>query len=388
MVEIHITDIIPLIGIPDPPNGKPVYNIPCPCCDDNPKKKHLNINLNKDVFCCPRCHFSGGVFDLYSYYSGVDRKYAREALIERLGLKDTGYGYEGSKEPRNRRTITRPILQDIELPLTDIDARHETYAALLGKLSLASDHRENLLSRGLTEEQIAVNGYKTMPVVGFSAIAKQLQSEGYYLGGVPGFYHRKDGSWTLVQERRGILIPARSRDGKIQGLQIRLDKVQKGKFRWISSIGKQDGCKAEGWTHLVGNPTQTVLLTEGPLKADVIHYITGKTVIAVPGVNSLKHLKETLEYVQSQGTTKIMTCFDMDYLKNPHVRDGYYNLANITIWQISWLRLVLSTVHIFGIPILKAWTIMSGTVANKVLYDIKERVEPYNAVSTLFLYSF
>ena len=329
MVEIHITDIIPLIGIPDPPNGRPVYNISCPCCDDNPRKKHLNINLNKDVFCCPRCHFSGGVFDLYSHYSGVDRKYAREVLMEKLGLKDSGPSYEGSNQKQERRTITRPILQEIELPLTDIDARHETYAALLGKLSLASDHRENLLSRGLTDEQIRTFGYKTMPVVGFSALAKQLQSEGYYLGGVPGFYHTKDGAWTFVQERRGILIPARDQDGKIQGLQIRLDKIKKGKFRWISSIGKQDGCKAEGWTHMIGNPKPTVLLTEGPLKADVIHYITGQTVIAVPGVNSLKHLKETLEYLQSQGTTKVMTCFDMDYLKNPHVRDGYYNLANI-----------------------------------------------------------
>ena len=329
MVEIHITDIIPLIGIPDPPNGRPVYNISCPCCDDNPRKKHLNINLNKDVFCCPRCHFSGGVFDLYSYYSGVDRKHAREVLMEKLGLKDSGPSYEGSNQKQERRTITRPILQEIELPLTDIDARHETYAALLGKLSLASDHRENLLSRGLTDEQIRTFGYKTMPVVGFSALAKQLQSEGYYLGGVPGFYHTKDGAWTFVQERRGILIPARDQDGKIQGLQIRLDKIKKGKFRWISSIGKQDGCKAEGWTHMIGNPKPTVLLTEGPLKADVIHYITGQTVIAVPGVNSLKHLKETLEYLQSQGTTKVMTCFDMDYLKNPHVRDGYYNLANI-----------------------------------------------------------
>ena len=329
MVEIHITDIIPLIGIPDPPNGRPVYNISCPCCDDNPRKKHLNINLNKDVFCCPRCHFSGGVFDLYSHYSGVDRKYAREVLMEKLGLKDSGPSYEGSNQKQERRTITRPILQEIELPLTDIDARHETYAALLGKLSLASDHRENLLSRGLTDEQIRTFGYKTMPVVGFSALAKQLQSEGYYLGGVPGFYHTKDGAWTVVQERRGILIPARDQDGKIQGLQIRLDKIKKGKFRWISSIGKQDGCKAEGWTHMIGEPKPTVLLTEGPLKADVIHYITGQTVIAVPGVNSLKHLKETLEYVQSQGTTKVMTCFDMDYLKNPHVRDGYYNLANI-----------------------------------------------------------
>lgn len=329
MVEIHITDIIPLIGIPDPPNGRPVYNISCPCCDDNPRKKHLNINLNKDVFCCPRCHFSGGVFDLYSHYSGVDRKHAREVLMEKLGLKDSGPSYEGSNQKQERRTITRPILQEIELPLTDIDARHETYAALLGKLSLASDHRENLLSRGLTDEQIRTFGYKTMPVVGFSALAKQLQAEGYYLGGVPGFYHTKEGAWTFVQERRGILIPARDQDGKIQGLQIRLDKIKKGKFRWISSIGKQDGCKAEGWTHMIGNPKPTVLLTEGPLKADVIHYITGQTVIAVPGVNSLKHLKETLEHLRSQGTTKVMTCFDMDYLKNPHVRDGYYNLANI-----------------------------------------------------------
>ena len=329
MVEIHITDIIPLIGIPDPPNGRPVYNISCPCCDDNPRKKHLNINLNKDVFCCPRCHFSGGVFDLYSHYSGVDRKNARDVLMEKLGLKDSGPSYEGSNQKQERRTITRPILQEIELPLTDIDARHETYAALLGKLSLASDHRENLISRGLTDEQIRTFGYKTMPVVGFSALAKQLQAEGYYLGGVPGFYHTKEGAWTFVQERRGILIPARDQDGKIQGLQIRLDKIKKGKFRWISSIGKQDGCKAEGWTHMIGNPKPTVLLTEGPLKADVIHYITGQTVIAVPGVNSLKHLKETLEYLQSQGTTKVMTCFDMDYLKNPHVRDGYYNLANI-----------------------------------------------------------
>ena len=249
--------------------------------------------------------------------------------MEKLGLKDSGPSYEGSNQKQERRTITRPILQEIELPLTDIDARHETYAALLGKLSLASDHRENLLSRGLTDEQIRTFGYKTMPVVGFSALAKQLQAEGYYLGGVPGFYHTKEGAWTFVQERRGILIPARDQDGKIQGLQIRLDKIKKGKFRWISSIGKQDGCKAEGWTHMIGNPKPTVLLTEGPLKADVIHYITGQTVIAVPGVNSLKHLKETLEYLQSQGTTKVMTCFDMDYLKNPHVRDGYYNLANI-----------------------------------------------------------
>lgn len=329
MVEIHISDIIPLIGIPGPTNGRPVYNISCPCCDDNPRKKHLNINLQKDVFCCPRCHFSGGVFDLYAYYAGVDRQNVRQVLLERLGLKDSGSSYESSNKKREQRTLVQPIQKEIELPLTDIDARHETYTALLSKLSLASDHRENLLSRGLTEGHIQKLGYKTMPVVGFSAIAKQLQAEGYYLAGVPGFYHNKDGSWALTQEKRGILVPARAPDGKIQGLQVRRDNIKKGKFRWISSIGKQDGCKAECWTHIVGEPTPTVLLTEGPMKADIINYITGLTVIAVPGVNSLNHLRETLEYVQSKGTTRIMTVFDMDYLKNPHVKDGYYNLATL-----------------------------------------------------------
>ena len=166
-----------------------------------------------------------------------------------------------------------------------------------------------------------------MPVAGFSAIAKQLHEEGYYLAGVPGFYHDTDGSWTINKEKRGILVPARTPEGKIQGLQIRLDFIKKGKFRWLTSIGKQDGCKAECWTHIAGEPTPTILLTEGPMKADIIHHITGQTVIAVPGVNSLNHLKETLEYVQSKGTAKIMTAFDTDYLKNPHVKDGYFNLT-------------------------------------------------------------
>lgn len=329
MVEIHISDIIPLIGIPGPPSGKSSYNISCPCCDDNPRKKHLNINLQKDVFCCPRCHFSGGVFDLYAYYSGVDRSKVRSVLLDRLGLKDSGPSCEGSGK-RERRTITQPpIQQEIELPLTDLDTRHETYAALLAKLSLASDHRENLLSRGLTDDQIRALGYKTTPVVGLTAIAKQLQSDGYYLAGVPGFYHTKGGTWSLVKEKRGILIPVRSPEGKIQGLQVRRDYAKSGKFRWISSVGKQDGCKAECWTHTIGSPSEMVLLTEGPMKADIVNHLTGMTVVSVPGVNSLNHLRETLRYLQSHGTVQIMTAFDMDYLKNPHVRDGYYNLASL-----------------------------------------------------------
>ena len=108
------------------------------------EKKHLNIHLEKDVFRCPRCGFSGGVFDLYAYYAGIDRKKARETLYARLNLDDSN----GRKDPPPRRSF--PVQPIQECPITDVDTRHETYTALLSKLSLASDHRNNLLGRGLS----------------------------------------------------------------------------------------------------------------------------------------------------------------------------------------------------------------------------------------------
>lgn len=316
---IHMQDILPLIGVPLPPPGRSSYNIPCPCCDENPRKRHLNINLKKDVFRCPRCGFSGGVFDLYAHYEGIPRESVRDALIARLDIRGDIKGYHPAK---NREPDSEGC------PLTDIDTRSATYEALLSQLTLASDHQANLLSRGLTFEEIVRLGYRTTPVVGMSAIAKKLLANGYYLAGVPGFC-RKDGEWTFVSERRGILIPVRDVKGRIQGLQIRRDNVIKRKFRWVSSIDMPDGCKAESWAHLAGQPKHMVILTEGPMKADIIHALTGKTVVAVAGVNALSQLEGMLAELRQHGTEKIMTAFDMDFLSNPHVENGYNNLTQL-----------------------------------------------------------
>ena len=323
MEVITMADVIYLLGLPKPREGRTSYNIQCPCCDDNPSKKHLNINLGKDVFRCPRCGFSGGMFDLYAYYTGVDRKEARNALLEKLNLEDTNV--VSCVQPQRR--YWKP--ESVECPITDVDTRDETYRALLDKLSLASDHRENLLARGLSEEEIRLRGYKSMPVAGLTVLAKQLLSEGKYLAGVPGFYRGDDGRWTFIHEDRGILIPTRDPYGRIQGLQIRMENTTKRKFRWISSIGKKDGTKAECWTHFAGKPQQTVILTEGPMKADVIHHLTGYTVLAVPGVNSLTQLEPALYFLKEHGTKHIMTAFDMDYLANPNVDSGYGRLSQM-----------------------------------------------------------
>lgn len=318
MEIFHMWDVISLLGIPMPPSGRSSYYVQCPCCDDDPRKKHMNINLKKEVFRCPRCGVSGGIFDLYSLYTGVPRDKVREVLADSLGIL---------KVPKLTQIETWiPSVQDPDCPILDVDARHATYSALLSKLTLSADHKENLRNRGLTEDDIARLGYKTVPVVGMSVIASQLQSEGLYLAGVPGFYRTETGSWTFVHEKRGILIPVRDRYGRIQGLQIRRDNVTRRKFRWVSSAEKMDGCHAEGWTHLAGPAKPRIILTEGPMKADVIHALTGLTVLAVPGVNALTQLEAALTDLRNEGLVEIKTAFDMDFSTNHHVQNGYNSL--------------------------------------------------------------
>lgn len=319
MERIRMMDVISLLGIPYPPSGRSSYYVSCPCCDNGLRKKHLNINLKKEVFRCPRCGVSGGMFDLYSLYTGTPRDKARKAILDGLGV-----------------TAAIPLRKQIasvkpkeEYPLIDVETRHATYSALLSKLSLSPDHKENLLNRGLTEEDICRLGYKTTPIIGTLQIAKQLQEEGFYLSGVPGFYREDSGLWSFIHEKRGILIPVRDIHGRIQGLQIRCDNVQKRKFRWVSSSEMNDGCKAEGWTHLVGAIQPSLVLTEGPMKADVINALTGRTVLAVPGVNTLTQLEVTLTELRKEGIVEIKTAFDMDFASNHHVQNGYKNLQQL-----------------------------------------------------------
>ena len=124
-------------------------------------------------------------------------------------------------------------------------------------------------------------------------------------------------------------MPVRDIQGRIQGLQIRRDNAKKRKFRWFSSTDRKDGCRAESWTHLAGAIRNKVLLTEGPMKADVIHALTGITVLAVPGVNALAQLQKTLEQMQAEGLREIKTAFDMDLRTNLHVREAYQKLLEL-----------------------------------------------------------
>jgi len=323
MIKFHMSDILPLLPIEQPGGNRSSYYIPCPCCDGDKKYNgHLNINLAKNVFRCPRCNFSGGVLDLYSFYFNIGRDEAIKAITAKLRIYETDPGIKP-------KIIRQPEPAIKEYPLADVDTRDATYTALLNKLSLASDHKENLLKRGLSEDIIDKKRYRTTPVFGWQAIARKLQDEGLYLAGVPGFYREGNGKWTFAEIKRGILIPVRDIRGRIQGLQVRRDNTERRKFRWISSGERNDGCRAEGWTHLSGEIHEKILLIEGPMKADVVNHLTGMTALSVPGVNSLTQLQSTLTELTALGVKRVMTAFDMDMMKNFYVQSGYRALLHM-----------------------------------------------------------
>ena len=62
------------------------------------------------------------------------------------------------------------------------------------------------------------------------------------------------------------------------------------------------------------------------MKADVIYKLSDLSVIAVPGVNSLTHLRACLEILREKGLKEIKTAFDMDFMINWHVQKGYNDL--------------------------------------------------------------
>ena len=152
---------------------------------------------------------------------------------------------------------------------------------MLSLLTLSDRHRENLNERGLPNEIIARNGYKSMPETEAERrLLASLLACDHELHGLPGFY-TKDGTWTLAGAN-GFLIPVRNKDGLIQGMKIRLDGDAARKYRWLSSRSSrmENGTRSYSWIHVTGDTTQKrAYLTEGPLKGDIASYFANNAQI-------------------------------------------------------------------------------------------------------------
>ena len=205
------------IGLERYPNRVSI-DINCPFCGG---KKKMNLNLKKDVFGCNRCGIKGGMLALYSETFGVDSQTAYAEILAKLGKKTIREPGSSCNAPEDIRTE-----RDQEQGVTD-RIKDKAYSSLLSMLPLSDTHKGKLLERGLTQEQIERNGYRSTPVFGFRRIAERILESGCRVEGVPGFHVDPEGRWTIhfSQKSSGILIPIRNTQDLITGMQIRRQKI-------------------------------------------------------------------------------------------------------------------------------------------------------------------
>lgn len=292
----------------------------CPFCGGKGK---LNVNFPKNVFKCNRCGESGGMLALYGKVYGMDTQAAYGEITEALGRNEKAPACEVKQ-----REVKGKDPEIITLPHASLDACHKTYSKLLEFLTLSDHHREALLKRGFTQDQIEANGYRSTPVFGLKRLCRRLLEAGCVLKGVPGFYvDEEDGVWTMCFKQRttGFLIPVRNLDGMILGMQIRVDHLfGGGKYVWFSSTNYFKGASSGSPVHLAGEPGAKVLfITEGPLKGDLAHAVSGRTFGCVAGVNQYGNLPAFLSEMKDCGTESIYEAYDMDKLTRTVCRGDY-----------------------------------------------------------------
>lgn len=209
-------------------------------------------------------------------------------------------------------------------------------------LTLRPEHGAALRARGLSDEWIEAQGYRSTPqtpaerdrIVG--ALAEYLDAFG---GGVPGFYH--DGRrWQMVYTSPGYFIPARDECSLIQALAYRLDRPRDGmKYVWLSSNpDAQDDCGRQKYPrgassgapfHFANRPAlwsaEELTVVEGTLKADCVAALSGLPVVGVAGVNNTRGLAARLR-ANLPRLRRVYVAFDRDVLEKPQVADALERL--------------------------------------------------------------
>jgi hypothetical protein len=104
---------------------------------------------------------------------------------------------------------------------------------IINELSLSDHHKQALLKRGFTEEQIAKDGYRSVPRY-YKPLIELPKN-------FPGL--RQDG--TLCISNSGILIPNRNHEGLIISFSIASDDRSKGKYKPVSISINQYHINAE-----------------------------------------------------------------------------------------------------------------------------------------------
>lgn len=296
-------------------NGE-IYAV-CPFCGNDRGKFSYIVKKGKrqNIYHCFSCDAGGTAIDMHmklsnNDYSGADGyKKAALDIFRSINGDSTLENHHKQAEEKAQKYETEDNMERAS------DGQcSAVYYAMLNNLTLRDEHKEDLLKRGLTEEDIKRFRFRSTPQNGFF-VCKKLIAKDYKMDGCPGFYVDKK-NWDMSIPAKGYFCPAF--DGEmnfITGFQIRVDNPTKkfGKYLWFSSSGKNCGVTSGALsTYLPGENDRCIIITEGILKAIVIYCLLGGkvTVIGVPGIGNIASLECFLSRYENNAYAII--AYDMD----------------------------------------------------------------------------
>lgn len=328
-------EIFQMIGVKTKKVGADEVKVICPECGE----KTFQASLTRGYGKCWKCDTRFNYISYYAAVYGIDNKQATKEIIEHTGRQQCDFFSSAASKK--------------EAPLAPIEVRNSTYGLLLEKLPLSKRHLTDMVGRGFSQEEVKRLRYRTYNC-GYKSDRKKLASsivkKGASVKDVPGFY-TENNSPIVCWRKNGILVPYRDRHNMIQGFQIRknqelleLDEDGKpeNKYDWFSSNGKTDGTPSLSYTHYACDfiydfetgkefpvLAKEVMLTEGAMKGDICHFLSGKPMLAIAGVQCTELLEKELPYLKKNGVERILDCFDMDYISNPQIEKASLKLKKM-----------------------------------------------------------
>lgn len=322
----------------------------CPFHDDRKKGSFVSTDSMK-IWKCFSCGTGGDGVKFISEYDGISYLEAAFRIGLEFGLISQ-YDYDefysskryGKEEIQEIQRKNERVIKRSNRKIASPKLLNGVYKLFIEMAGLSDEHKKYLIKeRSLSEQEIENGKYFTFPT---RRIMRSLLNEirNHFgttdiLKEIPGFYYdKKENKWTF-SKMKGIGIPIRDIHGHVVGIQVRLDNKKTkdaNRYFWFSSsfaVDEQEHCKygtSSGAPIDIIVPdtikNQTIIITEGRFKSEVLSKDTGSVTFSVQGVTTWRGILEAVESLSGAELIEskfpnyqakvILVAFDADLSEN------------------------------------------------------------------------
>lgn len=333
-------------------NGNNILAI-CPFHADERMGSFVGTD-SKGIWKCFSCGEGGDVIKFVSLKENLDYIGAAYKIGLDYGLI-TQYDYDSYYTKRRYKADDSIRLQKryekedthkFENNIADIDILDKVFRLFIKECKLSEEHYRHLKQeRGLSDAQIESGIYFTYPTRSIArSFVRNVREEfgsDEVLQNIPGFFWSQEDAKWLFPKHKGIGIPIKNSNGLIAGIQVRRDEAEgkSSRYVWFSSSFAQNHEKFEYGTSSgapvdVVYPTliknNSVIITEGRFKAQILANETGSVVMSVQGTNAWRGIVKELGelgnssiaqslYTGHYRPSVVLSAFDSDMSKNVQV---------------------------------------------------------------------